>query len=75
MNPTKFNLNSNLDQEPVGLLLVNQPSLITIYKIFKLVHRQYEQYFFLIHVGVWASLRTPRLILIDSKVNDHVSFQ
>ena len=52
MNPTKFNLNSNLDKEPVGLLLVDQPSLITTNKIFKLVHGKYEQtFFFLIHVG------------------------
>jgi len=46
MNPTKFNLNSNLDKEPVGLLLVDQPSLITTNKIFKLVHGKYEQTFF-----------------------------
>jgi hypothetical protein len=46
MNPTKFNLNSNLDKEPVGLLLVDQPSLITINKIFKMVRGKYEQSFF-----------------------------
>jgi len=46
MSPTNFNLNSNLGQEPVGLLLVVQLNLITIYKIFKLVRGHYKQPFF-----------------------------